>query len=604
MKRLSLNRDSITFRQSIIFSVILCILIPTVSTIIYFQFVKKGELESKAVAQIEEELRLLDLSFTDYFDDLIYLANYLQFDEDIKHVLRNNLYQKSSNLKNIDALTTVQISNSLESTIQLLPPFYFTLLLDNGYSYTNYSTLDFNPSNLFQLFNLENMTEINFYENRWFGIHPTYFLSQKENNPFLISFARKLKLNDYHSAYMLISINESQISKRIFEEFYQNKQEIMLVDSKGIIITSTNEKEVSKEFRFKQKVNYSTSNHSVVTYNDETYLLVSYPLSFDGYSIVSLVPYKEIIGDVSKFTRNVLLIQYCFFAIFLILLIILIRRLTKPIVKLTYITKEVEKGNLKVRSKFKGKGDIQFLGYSFDEMLDQIEEMIFQIKREEKEKRKAELEMLQAQINPHFLFNILNSIRLNNILNGDNETANLIHSLSLLLRMTITRNNEFISLREEVDIVNHYIKLMNFRYKGRVEVVNDLSSHSLLEEVPRFFLQPIIENAIIHGFGTKGGIIHITSYFSNHHLIIVIRDNGRGIDEVKLKDIRNILLNNDIKDKKKNKSSFTGIGLGNVYQRLFIIYGRAFQMEIDSQIQKGTEINIYIPRESGVLKSV
>ena len=132
---------------------------------------------------------------------------------------------------------------------------------------------------------------------------------------------------------------------------------------------------------------------------------------------------------------------------FYLALIILIREITKPVTKLSFITKSVERGNLDVRANVSGNSDVAKLAHSFDNMLDTIEEMIEQIKEQEEEKRMAELEMLQAQINPHFLFNVLNSIRLKIRLSGDKDSAQLIYSLSALLRMTINRNNAFIPFK-------------------------------------------------------------------------------------------------------------------------------------------------------------
>src|SRR5690606_4660412 len=114
--------------------------------------------------------------------------------------------------------------------------------------------------------------------------------------------------------------------------------------------------------------------------------------------------------------------------------------------KLSSVASQVNQGNLSVRSNIIGKDEIGKLGKSFDLMLDRVNHMIIQIKKEQEQKRKAELEMLQAQLNPHFLFNILNSIRMRILLKGDNENAELLSSLSSFLRMSINRNNEFISL--------------------------------------------------------------------------------------------------------------------------------------------------------------
>src|SRR5690606_6553201 len=141
-------------------------------------------------------------------------------------------------------------------------------------------------------------------------------------------------------------------------------------------------------------------------------------------------------------------------------------RFTYSIRKLSRVAAQVEVGNLLVRSRIEGPDEIGMLGKSFDLMLDKINEMITQIKEEQEQKKKAELEMLLAQLNPHFLFNILNSISVRVLMKGDAEHAELLNSLSTFLRMSINRNNEFITLTEELDTINHYMKLVNFKNKA------------------------------------------------------------------------------------------------------------------------------------------
>ncbi|WP_162800341.1 sensor histidine kinase [Oceanobacillus zhaokaii] len=598
-------RHTLTLRQRLIISAILCVFLPSLITLVVSNYITKDELEKRAVTNIEETLRYVELNVTSYLEDLIYVSNYLQFDNKINTLLKENEHQIYDNSKdNLNAIKNIKITNDLRNIINILSPFYLTILLEDGFSYTNYSKTEYNPNNFLTLDWFKDISDSSYNSINWIGVHPTYIKSDQAKEPNLITITRTLKLSQTKNAYTIISINESDISDILEEANFNNQQEFMLIDADGVILSSDNKKEIQKQFNYNYQIENEQSNYSIVTYKGMDYFLVSYPLTYNNWNLVSLVPYKEMVGNVNTITRNTLILQYLFFAAFLILLIYLVTRLTRPINKLSLITKEVEKGNLQVRSKFQGAGDIETLGYSFDKMLDQIEEMINQIKKEEKGKRKAELEMLQAQINPHFLFNILNSIRLKITLNGDKHSGQLIQSLSSLLRMTINRNNEFITLQEEIETVHHYVKLMNFRHNGHVEIINELSSETLMVEVPRFFLQPIIENAIIHGFNQKGGNIIISAAIKNNLLFIGIKDNGKGMSEGVLCELQNNMLHVNLTNQKVNRSSFTGIGLKNVYQRLLLIYGNEFHMEINSQIEKGTEIEIYIPMEEGVLSNV
>jgi len=240
------------------------------------------------------------------------------------------------------------------------------------------------------------------------------------------------------------------------------------------------------------------------------------------------------------------------------------------------------------------------LGHSFNDMLDTIEEMIEQVKKQEEEKRSAELEMLQAQINPHFLFNALNAIRLHIKMNGDKDSANLIHALSSLLRMSINRDNAFISLKEELEIVEDYMQLMNFRHKHEIKIAIFVEDNLKEIKVPRFFLQPLIENAVIHGYEHKKGSIVISGYVENdQYLLLQVEDDGSGMSETKLNELKAKVYNKEASINRKNSQSFSGIGIRNVYQRMKMIYGTDFSMRIDSTDGKGTRYTFYIPIQEG-----
>ncbi|MGM0876207.1 MAG: sensor histidine kinase [Bacillota bacterium] len=597
MKRVTHKLATLSLRQRLIISAILCVLLPSLITFMVSNYFTKDALEQRAVKQSEDTLRLLDLNISNYLEDLMYVSNYIQFDNQINSILKENRYhsKKDGPTSKISALQHVKISRNLEGITDLLAPSYITILMQNGFSYTNYPTYEYNPNNFYNEDWFKKIENLDFYETYWLGAHPTYIESQKDKNPYLITIARTIEISGKTYAYTIISINEKEVSN-IFEQFVSNdEQKLMLINSDGTILSNQNEKEIQKKFSYINHIPNNRDSYSIVDYTDKDYLLVSRPLSYADWKLVSLVPYKKTVGNINAITHTTLLLQGVLFTIFLMILIYLVKELTKPVSRLSRVTKEVENGNLRIRSGIRGKGDIALLGDSFDKMLDKIEDMIDQIKKEENSKRKAELEMLQAQINPHFLFNILNSIRLKIIMNGDKESAKLIQSLSSLLRMTINRNNELIPLYEEIEVVDHYVRLMNFRHKDHIELINNLASNTLMEEIPRFFLQPIIENAIIHGFEQKGGTIIISAWIEKDLLFISLKDNGKGMDHECLHRIKENFSNTRYSQQSENKSSLTGIGINNVYQRLLMIYGEGFRMEIESQLVEGTEVKFYIP---------
>ena len=460
--------------------------------------------------------------------------------------------------------------------------------------YTNYPTYENDPLTFRDESWFSELSDLKFYQTNWIGVHPTYIQSEKESNPYLISMARTIKGSNRSNIYLIISIEEKEVRK-FFNNFQNDTEAVFfLTDDNGMIYSSLDTEKIGSHLPY----DITSKEHQIVEYNHEDHLLVSYPVSYANWRLVSLVPYKETIGTINIVTRTTIIIQGAFLLLFLFALIILIREITKPVTKLSFVTKSVEQGNLDVRANVSGNSDVAKLAHSFDNMLDTIEEMIEQVKEQEEEKRMAELEMLQAQINPHFLFNVLNSIRLKIRLSGDKDSAQLIYSLSALLRMTINRNNAFIPLNEELTIVRHYLQLMNFRHQDDMKLEVLITEEIGQIEIPRFFLQPIVENAFIHGYNqSKGTIIIVAALRDNNLLELQVTDDGVGMDETTLNSLKSEVFAPRNQAKMKSTRSFNGIGVQNVFQRMEMIYGDDFKLEIESMVGVGTTFTFYIPIE-------
>jgi two-component system, sensor histidine kinase YesM len=587
-----------SLRMRLIISVILCILFPWVSTYVVSNHFTKDVLEQRAATQSEDDLRMLELGIKNMLDDMMYTSNYIQFDSNMSQLLKTHklIDPDSPKVKQEIALNYIHISNELYGITDLLMPLYITILFKNDLYYTNYSLIDFNPLQFKEKPWFEKLDSLSFYQSYWLGAHPTYIQSEKETYPYLITIGRRIQSDNSSNSYLIISLKENEIMK-LFSQFKSEKRaKFYLTNHSGEIYSSLNTDEIGTTLPY----DVANSDYQIVDYEEEKHLLVSYPVSYSDWRLVSLVPYKDTIGSINMVTRTTILIQGGFLVLFLIGLILLVREFTKPITRLHHVTKAIKQGDLTARIHLSGSNDVAQLGHSFNHMLDTIEEMIEQIKIKEEAKRNAELEMLQAQINPHFLFNVLNAIRLKIKMDGNAGSASLIYSLSALLRMTINRNNAFISLEEELTIVKHYVDLMNFRHQHDVDLEIHVSEAASRIEVPRFFLQPVIENAIIHGKNNRTETIKINANEqSNSYLELIITDNGKGMDATTLERLQEKVYKSDSNTYIKSNQSFNGIGVQNVYQRMKLIYGEAFQMWIDSIVGEGTTLTFHIPLDKG-----
>lgn len=589
------NISKRSLRSKLILSSILCLILPSLIAVSVTSYITKGLLEERAISNTRHSLETADLYLSNLLDNVIYISNYIQFDSEI-----NTILKQYWNDQQVNKTTTVKVSDQakitkkLEGITFLLDKIFITVLTPGHTYYSNYSYSEYDPNLFFDEPWFNKLNELKAYETYWLGAQKNYIRSDQERNPYVLTVARSMKsFSPSPYGYMVVSIHENEV-KQVLQKFPKEEQ-IMLIDSKGTILSNKDANQIGKTFPQMDQLSLSKEDAKKIKVGDEDYFLVNHKLSHSDWYLVSLTPYKDAVEKISSIQKIDFAVQILFFSLFLLILIYLVNQLTKPVMNLGQTAKEIEKGNLSIRSGIRGPSEIGKLGQSFDQMLDRIQEMVRQVTFEQTKKRKAELEMLQAQINPHFLFNVLNSIRLRILLKGDEDNAELIQSLSALLRMTINRNNEFIPLREEVDIVVNYIKLMNFRHKDQLDYEVDLATEIIMHEVPRFFIQPFIENAYLHGFNQGKGKVKIKAWRWNEYLLVCIEDNGAGMSADQCNAILQELNEGSESEPTQRKITFSGIGIKNVHERMRLIYGDSFKLAINSTRDEGTQILLYIP---------
>lgn len=587
-----MKRLTISWRQKLITTSLLCLVLPSIITLALTGFQSKNELKKNAVLKAEQSLEVAELYVSNTVDEMINAMNSIQYDSELITVLRTIWSAHDSDKsKPLDFYSFKKISEKLDIINGFADKTYITILLPSEMYFTNYSTFSFDLSYLYDEPWIKNMINDPINTTHFLGVQENYVASELNNNKHIITISRSFKLfANQPNAYILISKPEKQFHQ-IFKK-YEPDQIMMLKDSDGIILSQTDDQLIGQTI----PPSYQQRRDTIVTWNETGYLSVDHTLKFANWSMQSLTAAKDITGSTTNFINFTFLLQILFFVIFSMVMFYLLRQLTHPIMKISRTAKKVEDGNLSVRSRISGKDDIGQLGLSFDRMLDRIKEMVLQIEWEQSRKRIVELELLQAQINPHFLFNTLNSIRLQVMMKGEHEISEIIESLSTLLRMTINRNNEYLPLHEEVGTVEHYMKLMNYRHLEEVELTINLTSETLLVFIPRFTLQPIIENAYIHGLNQKSGEIIISSRKVGQFLHLTVQDNGKGMTESELNQLMNSLNETStIKVKPSYKKNVSGIGLQNVNERLKIIYGVDYSIYIESSPGKGVKITMVFP---------
>lgn len=274
------------------------------------------------------------------------------------------------------------------------------------------------------------------------------------------------------------------------------------------------------------------------------------------------------------------------------------KTITAPLYKLMFLMKEVETGNLNIRFSSKYNDDIGVFGLRFNRMLSRLKSLVQDSYEKQLRLQESELKALRAQINPHFLYNTLETINWLARLNGASDISKIVVSLGDIMRYSIKRGNNMVSVREDIKQLKNYLTIQEFRYSDKFTSTLDVDETILDELIPALIIQPLVENAIIHGMESKAeeGNIYIRIRGEVSGIQIVIEDDGVGVDSETLALIST--------ENGENSSFDTiGIGIENVRRRLYLSYGENFSWSLSTVSGKGTKIEIFIPYQAKEGKS-
>lgn len=324
----------------------------------------------------------------------------------------------------------------------------------------------------------------------------------------------------------------------------------------------------------------------------EKYLAVFSQSETTGWKIISFKP-KNIIDRQINDTRNVsLLVALIAILASVTLVIMLISVFTKPLSALAYKLRQVGKGNFKATTDISGCSEINNLAEDFNLMIRRINELIEKNYVAELNEKTARLVALEAQINPHFLYNTLQAISAEAILSGQPQIDNMVTALASLLRYSI-KGGEIVTVEQEIRHVHDYLLLQKARFSDRltygVSVDDTVNGFS----IPKISIQSLVENAIIHGMENNAKSMHlrIDCYSDEENMLIIqVSDNGSGMSPERLAD-----LNRDLEDVPAHSSGNTGIGLKNLANRLYILFQKKARITVQSVPYSSTVFTLHIP---------
>jgi len=438
---------------------------------------------------------------------------------------------------------------------------------------------------------------LNKTENIHFTLPHVQKMFEKGDNSYkwVISMSRAVEITvggSTEQAVLLIEMAYQGLEEVLDEVTLGNGGYIYLMDSKGEIIWHPKFELIAsgrvKENNLVAAGNDDGSREEV--FNGTRQTVVTKTVGYTGWKLVGVIKGTGISLNMLK-TR--------FFIVFVILLIIFIVilinsyisfRVTNPIRELEKSVKELEEGNLDADIYMGGSYEVQHLGKSVQDMKFRIKGLMQDIVSEHEEKRKSEFDSLQAQINPHFLYNTLDIIVWQIENEKQSEAVHTVTALARFFRLSLGKGKNIVTVRDEIDHVKNYLMIQHMRFKNKFDYEFDIAEDVLELPSLKLMLQPLVENAIYHGmeFMDGDGMITVKAWRKEDELYLSVADNGLGMTEDK---VEMILTGKSTSGNGRG----SGIGVKNVNERIKLYFGEAYGLTIDSEPDEGTTVIIHLP---------
>lgn len=418
-----------------------------------------------------------------------------------------------------------------------------------------------------------------------------------KSNGVLLGRAVKSLTEGNIIGYLMIRTNERYLSNIYKDIDIGQDAEIFVLDKTGVVVSSRSPRvPVTKQYPDTNMIRKIRENvadgHSVFHYESEgEKFLVSFALvQGKDWFVVGTIPFSYINSDSQKIYMGASVITIVCFILAVLLAYLFSFSILAPLTRLRNAMNQAQRGNLSVNIQDSYHDEIGEVTQNFNHMLLEIKSLMENITRQENQKRRAELKALQAQINPHFLSNTLNTVVFLAKAQKAYNIESLTTSLIQLFHMTMGKGDDLITIGEEMEYIKNYINIQEYRYLNKFKVNYGMEPGILECKIPRLLLQPVVENALIHGIGPMDGqgMVVIKGFFYSNDIKIVITDNGVGIPELELAAI----LKEDFQD---NSLRVNGLGIASVAERIKMYFGPPYGLSIESTPGLYTTVEILLP---------
>ncbi|PZE19818.1 sensor histidine kinase [Paenibacillus xerothermodurans] len=423
-----------------------------------------------------------------------------------------------------------------------------------------------------------------------------------DRNEQVISIVRRL-ISPYTLqpiGVMIMDVNFRRIQEITEKVTIGRTGFLYIVDSQNHYVYHPDLQQVGQPSNFDHMSAMLTADSGSMITEDWPHKFLTYSLSpYLGWRLVTSIPYKELTQGANYIGQTILGTLLITLALVYLLGIGFAASLLRPIRRLHHFMKKVEVGDFSGRLEISSKDELGVLTDGFNKMVGKLEELLEEIyftRLQETEaslrQKGTELKVLQSQINPHFLYNSLETLRGMALDQDMDDIAEMSASLAKLLRYNLKNDSPTVTLREELRFCEVYLRIQKFRFEDKLEYELDVPEWALDQSIVKFSLQPIVENSMIHGIEPGVGLMHIRITAlrdTENSFFVAIRDTGVGMTEQQLHDIHRDL------DRKDVLSGGEHIGIANVHRRIAYLYGTEYGVSLNSIQEKGTAVRIRLP---------
>ncbi len=413
----------------------------------------------------------------------------------------------------------------------------------------------------------------------------------KEDYRWVVSLSREIRSPDNTKGLgiLLVDLNFSVINDILNGIELGKRGYVYIIDRSGRVVYHPQQQLLYSNLKTEKiEEALALDNGSFITNEGGQSRIYTVQDSGFGWKIVGVSYVSELVNNKGEMQTSFFILGGISLVVALLLSFLLSRNLTRPIHQMQKHMNEVEKGNFDIQVPVDSTREIGMLARAFNLMVVRIRELMAQVVKEQEFKRKSELNALQAQINPHFLYNTLDSIVWMAENDKSAEVVRMTSALARLFRASISKGSELVPIRNEVEHISNYLTIQKMRYRDKLDFYIDVDDAIKGNLTLKVLLQPLVENAIYHGIKNKygTGTIRITGEREGETIVLRVNDNGVGMDE----ETRKSLLS-PATDAKQGK----GVGLMNVHERIRLYFGKIYGLTIDSEPDEGTTVTVKFP---------